>query len=117
LAQADAKAAPADDRRWRFSLLRQSGDPLRRWQDPAPRGGYKEIADMFPDFLKMCADAGRDPSSSAITVSLPSRETDLMKCYQDLGVERVVFNVESEPEAKVLPELDVIAALMAGVNG
>jgi probable F420-dependent oxidoreductase len=87
------------------------------WIPQAARGGYKEIADMFPDFRKMCADAGRDPASIAITVWFPRREPDLMKRYQDLGVERVVFNVESEPEAKVLPELDVIAALMAGVNG
>jgi probable F420-dependent oxidoreductase len=87
------------------------------WIPQAARGGYKEIADMFPDFRKMCADAGRDPASIAITVWFPRREPDLMKRYQDLGVERVVFNVESEPEAKVLPELDAIAALMAGVNG
>ena len=40
-----------------------------------------------------------------------------MKRYQDLGVERVVFNVESEPAEKVLPELDAIGALMAKVNG
>src|SRR5580658_4104023 len=84
------------------------------WIPQAARGGYKEIADMFPDFRKMCADAGRDPASIAITVWFPRREPDLMKRYQDLGVERVVFNVESEPEAKVLPELDTIAALMAG---
>ena len=87
------------------------------WIPQAARGGYKEIADMFPDFRKMCADAGRDPASIAITVWFPRREPDLMKRYQDLGVERVVFNVESEPEAKVLPQLDAIAALMAGVNG
>jgi probable F420-dependent oxidoreductase len=87
------------------------------WIPQAARGGYKEIADMFPEFRKMCADAGRDPASIAITVWFPRREPDLMKRYQDLGVERVVFNVESEPSEKVLPELDEIAALMGKVNG
>jgi hypothetical protein len=40
-----------------------------------------------------------------------------MKRYQDLGVERVVFNLESEPAAKILPEIDAIGSLMAKVNG
>ena len=87
------------------------------WIPQAARGGYKEIADMFPEFRKMCADAGRDPASIAITVWFPRKDPDLMKRYQDLGVERVVFNVDSEPAAKVLPELDTIGALMAKVNG
>src|SRR6476660_6311014 len=38
------------------------------WIPQAARGGYKEIADMFPDFRKMCTEAGRDPASIAITV-------------------------------------------------
>jgi alkanesulfonate monooxygenase SsuD/methylene tetrahydromethanopterin reductase-like flavin-dependent oxidoreductase (luciferase family) len=66
------------------------------WIPQAARGGYKEIADMFPEFHKMCADAGRDPASIAITVWFPRKDPDLMKRYQDLGVERVVFNLESE---------------------
>jgi probable F420-dependent oxidoreductase len=87
------------------------------WIPQAARGGYKEIADMFPEFRKMCADAGRDPASIAITVWFPRKEPDLMKRYQELGVERVVFNVESEAADKVLPQLDEIGALMAKVNG
>ena len=39
-----------------------------------------------------------------------------MKRYQDLGVERVVFNLDSEPAEKILPELDKIGALMAAAN-
>ena len=87
------------------------------WIPQAARGGYTEIADMFPEFKKMCADAGRDPASIAITVWFPRRDIDLIKRYQDLGVERVVFNVESEPAATALPEVDKIAELMAKVNG
>ena len=40
-----------------------------------------------------------------------------MKRYEDLCVDRVVSNVESEPSATVLPALDDIAALMAKGNG
>jgi hypothetical protein len=72
---------------------------------------------MFPDFRKMCTEAGRDPASIAITVWFPRKDLDLMKRYQDLGVERVVFNLDSESAAKVLPEIDAIGALMAKVNG
>jgi probable F420-dependent oxidoreductase len=87
------------------------------WIPQAARGGYKEIADMFPEFREMCAEAGRDPKSIAITVWFPRKDPDLMKRYMELGVERVVFNADSEPAEKVLPELDAIAALMAKVNG
>src|ERR1700716_2829268 len=67
------------------------------WIPQAARGGYKEIADMFPDFRKMATEAGRDPDSIAITVWFPRKDPDLMKRYQELGVERVVFNLDSEP--------------------
>ena len=87
------------------------------WIPQAARGGYTEIADMIPEFRKMAAEAGRDPASIAITVWFPRKDPDLMKRYQDLGVERVVFNAESEPAEKVLPALDEIGALMAKVNG
>ena len=87
------------------------------WIPQAARGGYTEIADMIPEFRKMAAEAGRDPASIAITVWFPRKDPDLMKRYQDLGVERVVFNAESDPAEKVLPVLDEIGALMAKVNG
>ena len=40
-----------------------------------------------------------------------------MKRYEDLGVARVVFNLESEPADKILPVLDRLGALMRQVNG
>ena len=86
------------------------------WIPQAARGGYTEIADMIPEFRKMAAEAGRDPASIAITVWFPRREPDLMLRYMDLGVERVVFNAESEPAEKVIPVVDELAALMALVN-
>ena len=87
------------------------------WIPQAARGGYTEIADMFPEFHKMCAEAGRDPASIAITVWFPRKDPNLMKRYAGLGVERVVFNLESEPSEKILPVLDELAGLMAQSNG
>ena len=86
------------------------------WIPQAVRGGYKEIAELIPEFRKMATEAGRDPKSIAITVWFPRKDPDLMKRYEDLGVERVVFSVASEPADKVLPQLDAIGALMTAVN-
>jgi probable F420-dependent oxidoreductase len=82
------------------------------WIPQAARGSYKEIADLIPEFRKMATEAGRKPDEIAITVWFPRREIDLMKRYADLGVERVVFNLESEGADKVLPVIDEIAEFM-----
>ena len=87
------------------------------WIPQAGRGGTGEIADMIPQFRQMAAEGGRDPASIAITVWFPKQEVDLMKRYEDLGVERVVFNVESESSEKCLPTIDKIAELMHKANG
>jgi probable F420-dependent oxidoreductase len=87
------------------------------WIPQAARGGYSEIADMIPEFRKMATEAGRDPKSIEITVWFPKQDPDLMKRYEDLGVARVVFNLESEKADKVLPVVDSLAGLMRKVNG
>jgi probable F420-dependent oxidoreductase len=86
------------------------------WIPQAARGGYKEIADMIPEFKKMATEAGRDPESIEITVWFPRQDADLMKRYEDLGVARVVFNLESEAEEKLLPVIDGWEKLMRAVN-
>ncbi len=87
------------------------------WIPQAARGGYSEIADMIPEFRKMATEAGRDPKSIEITVWFPKQDPDLMKRYEDLGVARVVFNLDSEKADKVLPVIDSLAGLMRKVNG
>jgi probable F420-dependent oxidoreductase len=87
------------------------------WIPQAARGGYSEIADMIPEFRKMATEAGRDPKSIEITVWFPKQDPDLMKRYEDLGVARVVFNLESEKADKVLPVIDNLTGLMRIVNG
>ncbi len=87
------------------------------WIPHAARGSYSEIADLIPQFRKMATEAGRDADSIEITVSNPRQEADLMRRYEDLGVARVVFSVESEKADKILPVLDSCAALMRKVNG
>ncbi len=87
------------------------------WIPQAARGGYSEIADMIPKFREMAAEAGRDPNSIDITVWFSKRDADLVKRYEDLGVSRVVFNLESEKPDTVLPVVDALVTLMRQVNG
>jgi probable F420-dependent oxidoreductase len=87
------------------------------WIPQATRGSYSEIAELIPEFRKMATAAGRDPDHIQITVWFPKQDPDLMKRYRDLGVSRVVFNLDSEKADKILPVLDKLAALMRSVNG
>jgi len=87
------------------------------WIPQATRKGYNEIAELIPQFREMAKAAGRDPDSIEITVWFPRREADLMKRYQELGVSRIVFNLESDKADAVLPVMDEWAALMREVNG
>jgi alkanesulfonate monooxygenase SsuD/methylene tetrahydromethanopterin reductase-like flavin-dependent oxidoreductase (luciferase family) len=41
---------------------------------------------------------------------------EVLKRYRDLGVERVVFSVPSDPADKVMPHLDELQALMRAAN-
>jgi len=76
------------------------------WIPHAARGTYAEIADMIPEFRKMATAAGRDPDEIEITVWFPRQDADIMKRYEDLGVKRVVFSLESEKADTVLPVID-----------
>ncbi len=86
------------------------------WIPQASRGSYTEIADMIPEFRKMASAAGRDPASIEITVWFPKCDADLMKRYQDLGVKRVVFSLESEKADTILPVVDAWQAVMRQSN-
>ena len=72
---------------------------------------------MLPEFRKMATEAKRDPGTIEITVWGPKEDADLMKRYEDLGVARVVFSLESEKSDTILPIVDRLAALMRQVNG
>ena len=86
------------------------------WIPQAVRGGYSEIADMIPEFRKMATEAGRDPGSIEITIWAPRQEVDLMKRYEDLGVTRIVFNLDSDKLDTLTSTMDSWGELMAKVN-
>jgi probable F420-dependent oxidoreductase len=85
------------------------------WLPSTPKG-KRDILEEIPRFRQMAAEAGRDPASLPITAWYPPRDLELMKKYRDLGMERVVFSVPSDPVEAVMPHLDEIGRLMAGVS-
>jgi len=88
------------------------------WLPQAARAGsYRQIGEMIPEFRRMAAEAGRDPASIAITVWHSRKDPDQIRRYADMGVERVVFALESEQADKVLPAADAIAEMMHKING
>jgi probable F420-dependent oxidoreductase len=82
----------------------------------AHHGRYRQIAEMIPEFRRMAAEAGRDPAELPITVWHARRDPDMLKRYIELGVERVVFQLDSDKAEAVLPRLDLFAELMHDVN-
>ncbi|MBN8906912.1 MAG: hypothetical protein J0H99_09870, partial [Rhodospirillales bacterium] len=65
---------------------------------------------------KMASAAGRNPDEIEITVWGPKQEVDLMKRYEDLGVSRIVFSLESEPADKLGSVLDGWEKVMRAAN-
>jgi len=82
----------------------------------ARRGSYRQIAELIPAFRDMAREAGRDPASIAITAWHSRRDADVIRRYQDLGVERVVFGLESDRLDALMPAIDGLAELIRTVN-
>ena len=72
---------------------------------------------MFSNAAHQKSLQGRDPATIEITVWFPKQDADLMKRYEDLGVSRVVFNLESAKADANLPIIDGWSKLMRQVNG
>ena len=78
-----------------------------------PLGGRGwDVLDTLPRFRQMAAEAERDPDSLGITIFGAEDKADMLKGYQDAGVERTVFTLPSAGRDDVLPLLDGYAALM-----
>jgi len=65
------------------------------------------------DIRKRASAAGKDPESFPTTVFGPIEGA--LGAYEQMGVERCIFNLPSAPAGEVLPELDRLAA-MAGIR-
>ena len=78
-----------------------------------PLGGRGfDVLETLPRFRQMAAEADRDPDGLGITIFGAEGKTDIMKGYQDAGVERTVFTLPSAGSDEVLPLLDKYAELI-----
>jgi hypothetical protein len=75
------------------------------------------LIELIPRFRQMAAEAGRDPDSLSISIGGQGPDVDLIKRYQDLGVERVSCSLMSETAETILPVLDTWAEVIRRVNG
>jgi probable F420-dependent oxidoreductase len=87
------------------------------WMPQVTPTAATPLIELIPRFRQMAAEAGRDPASLAISIGGQGPDLDLIKRYEDLGVERVSATLLSEKEDTILPILDRWAAIIRAVNG
>ena len=75
------------------------------------------LIELIPRFRQMAAEAGRDPAALSISIGGQAPDLDLIRRYQDQGVERVSTSLLSETEETILPILDRWAELIRRING
>jgi probable F420-dependent oxidoreductase len=72
----------------------------------------EELPAAIKDLHTHAEQAGRKPSDVPVSIFGAPGEEALLRRYQELGVERVVFTVPSKEKDQVLPLLDTYAALL-----
>jgi probable F420-dependent oxidoreductase len=87
------------------------------WMPQVTAASATPLAELIPRFRQMAAEAGRDPAALDISIGGQSEDVDLVKQYQDLGVNRVSTSLPSEKADTILPVLDRWAAIIRAVNG
>ncbi len=83
------------------------------WIPLASRGS--NVTDHLSEFRQMVAANGRDPDTVPISLFQATEDLDQLQRYRDMGADRVVVSLESEPAEKILPILDRWAALIRAV--
>ncbi len=86
------------------------------WMPQLTQSATTPLTELIPRFRQMAAEAGRDPASLGISIGGLAPDVDLIRRYDDLGVERVSVSLMSEPEATILPILDRWAEVIQAVN-
>ena len=82
------------------------------WVPHASRPEYGDVSDFLPEFRKMAEESGRDPASLPLTMFRIVEDLDRLRHYRDIGIDRVVITIPSDPAPKVLPLLDRWADLI-----
>jgi probable F420-dependent oxidoreductase len=87
------------------------------WMPQVTQYSKTPLLELVPRFRQMAEEAGRDPASLEISVWGQQPDIDLIRQYQEIGVARVSFSVESEKASAILPILDQWAEIIRKVNG
>lgn len=83
------------------------------WIPHAALPPHDDVTDFMPAFQQMARDAGRDPAELPVTVWGAKPDLDQFERRRARGVARIVISLEAEPEAEVLKQLDMWAAIKA----
>jgi len=87
------------------------------WMPQVTTYATTPLLDLIPRFRQMAAEAGRDPAAMDISIGGQGPDADLIKKYDDVGVNRVSCSLMSEKAETILPVLDQWAAIIRAVNG
>ncbi len=86
------------------------------WMPQVTEYSKTPLADLIPRFRQMAAEAGRDPASLQINIGGQPPDGELIKRYDDLGVDRVSPSLDSAKADVILPVLDRWAGIIREVN-
>ncbi len=87
------------------------------WMPQVTEDAKAPLIDLIPRFRQLAAEAGRDPAAMDISIGGQGPDADLIKRYDDLGVNRVSVSLMSEKADTILPILDRWAEIIRQVNG
>jgi hypothetical protein len=87
------------------------------WMPQVTEYAKTPLIELIPRFRQLAAEAGRDPASMDISIGGQGPDADLIKRYDDIGVNRVSVSLMSEKADTILPILDQWAEIIRKVNG
>ena len=87
------------------------------WMPQVTEYAKTPLIELIPRFRQMAAEHGRDPAALDISIGGQQPDTDLIKRYDDIGVNRVSCSLESAKADVILPILDQWAGIIRQVNG
>ena len=87
------------------------------WMPQVTTYAQTPLLELIPRFRQMAAENGRDPASLQISIGGQQPDADLIRQYQDAGVDRVSCSLESDTAAAIMPILDQWAEIIRKVNG
>jgi probable F420-dependent oxidoreductase len=87
------------------------------WMPQVTANSPTPLVELIARFRQMAAEAGRDPAALSISIGGQAPDADLVRRYQEQGVDRVSCSLLSETADTILPVLDQWAEVIRRVNG